>query len=684
MKRFWLDRVPLRLRIFFRGAFLALALAVVGLAVSVLEEEKRLSYAGYRDVFQKTVEQIAARLRHPTGQLALLNPVTGDDSVTPLRPLVLPFSAIDFDDRAKAREAVEMTGCSVQYPDRAQLCVAVGNAASPGAFLYIVGEFDSGPLSEHAIGNPDLASAHRVAVEVTTRGATARWIAVLETASIRQSGGVHGRLTGHALSADGRPAPRPDHEFRGWLWQDGRCIVAAADEAACAKRSYFSLRVPVESWRVDLATNPRSEWPPADLGQARVHVAVLAPGGAPPVFDSNASGATPPFSLAELRSQIHEGERLVVKRVAGDGRRVVVADVTGRSDPQPRPLQMLTRLIRKLPVEGYDQPLESSEMISTPLGEYAVTLTGDVRGLDRSLSLVASRLSWYVGALLVAIGLTWLAIEMRIVRRITLLTKRAAAVRKSVESSQGLIQLDLDGLRGSDELGLLSGVLSDLMVRVNDDVKREQIRAVQEKDMWHAVGHEIKSPLQSLLALHPDPADPGRRYIERMQQAVRVLYGSASPSEAILSASLSVGTLDLRAFLEHVAANAADAGIPNIEFADNGGPVMVRAHEHSLEDVVGHVLANADRYRPAGSPIRISLDRHATEVRIVIHNQGPPIDPALAGKIFEYGVSDGEATGSRGQGLFVARTYMAKMGGTVEARNESDGVAFVLSLPLAG
>ena len=60
---------------------------------------------------------------------------------------------------------------------------------------------------------------------------------------------------------------------------------------------------------------------------------------------------------------------------------------------------------------------------------------------------------------------------------------------------------------------------------------REQLRAQQERDMWHAVGHEIMSPLQSLMVLY-GPDDPGHRYVQRMQQAIHVLYGTASPAEA--------------------------------------------------------------------------------------------------------------------------------------------------------
>jgi len=78
-----------RLRILFRSAFLLLALAVVTMAVTVLQEEKQRSYDTYQASFAKTKEQIAARLRHPAGQLALLNPPRSTDPATPLHPVVL-------------------------------------------------------------------------------------------------------------------------------------------------------------------------------------------------------------------------------------------------------------------------------------------------------------------------------------------------------------------------------------------------------------------------------------------------------------------------------------------------------------------------------------------------------------------------------------------------------------------
>ncbi|HSI60075.1 MAG TPA: HAMP domain-containing sensor histidine kinase [Ideonella sp.] len=681
-------RIPLRLRVFFRGAFFLLALATVALALSVLQEEKQLSWRNYQDGFTKNQAQIAARLRHPTGQLALLNPGARSAGVTPLRPLVLPFSAIDFDDKAKAQQAVEMAGCLVQYRD-AQLCVAVGNNPLAGGFIYTVGSFASGALVARAPGELDLSLAHRARVTVQMRGQSFRWIAPFEQAAGDGSGlGTRGRLTGFVEGASGPAATRPVRDFRGWLWQDGRCAGDAAPAAGtgCLKRSFFSIRLPIELFRDELFQKTLV-WPPPDLDQIQVRVQLLPPGDGPALFDSDSPGATPPFALADLTPLLLPGETLRIRKLGAAAGAPDLVTLKGQEDTTQTTSPWLLRLIRQLPVEAYEQPVAARELIATPLGEYELLLTGDLRTVNRGLGVVATRVSWFVGAMLAAIVLTWAAIELRMIRRITLLTKRAAAVSGSVKGHDGLVQLDLSELRGSDELGLLADVLAELMQRVNDDVRREHIRVEQEKDQWHAVGHEIMSPLQSLMVLHADPADPSQRYISRMQQALRVLYGSASPSEAFQSTTLQVQAMDLRAFLQHVADNAASAGLPGVVLQAAPGPVMVRADEYSLEDVVTHVLRNADRYRPAGTPLTITLatteTRSEATAEVTLHNQGEPIPAELIDTIFEYGVSDqpdAAALGHRGQGLFVARTYMAKMGGTIGAHNTADGVCFVLRL----
>ncbi|TWO69839.1 HAMP domain-containing histidine kinase [Caenimonas sedimenti] len=675
-----------RRRILFRMVFLLLAIATAALAVVLLQDEKDRSYRNYQQNFRKTQAEVMARLRHPAGLLALLNPgVSG--AVTPLRPWVLPYAALDFDDQNKAQQAVEMAGCSVRYTDGSAVCAAVGNNAYSGGYIYLVGSFRAGDLIAREPTDLDVESVHRARIRLDMRGTTTAWVAPFERQSLRGEPLVRGRLTGFVEDGDPTLADaRPVRDFRGFLWQSATCS-AGGELPDCLRRVFYSIRLPVEAFRQALYAQPRPEWPPADLDRIRVHVQMLAPGNVPPLFDSNASDAIPPPSLEDLSQALLPGETLTITRQDSKGAPLVLK---GREDNAARSSPLILQLIDRLPVANRPPPLEAIEVITTPVASFDVRLSGDARGIDRGLGVIATRMSWYVAAMLGAIGLAWLVIEVGLIRRITVLTRRAAAVshnmQKDAPGDARIGQLDVSDLRGSDELGILAGSLSDLLQRVKDDQQREQLRAQRERDTLQAVGHEILSPLQSLMVLHPDAGDPAHRYVQRMQQAVRVLYGQASPSEALEAAQLELAPLDLDAFLREVADNAHFAGLADVRYASGEQPVMVRADAFSLEDVVTHILRNADRHRSPGTPITLSLETSDTHATVGIHNAGAAIEETRLERIFDYGVSDAatdEATERRGQGLFVARTYLAKMGGTVRARNVEGGVRFDITLPRA-
>lgn len=437
---------------------------------------------------------------------------------------------------------------------------------------------------------------------------------------------------------------------------------------------------------------------------------MLAPGISPgvaqgtpaPLFDSNTPGATVPLSLNDIAATLAPGETLRIRRAGANA--PLLLTLKGAEEKKETSAPWLDHLVRRLPVAGsaavnaFSAPssIESAETVRTAVGDYSVTLSGSLRSVDHAISVVATRMSWFVAAMLGAIAVAWALIEVGLIRRIAVLTQRAAAISHNVQDAQAdqrIGTVGLADLRGRDELGILAGSLDDLLQRVKDDVQREQIRARQERDMWHAVGHEIMSPLQSLMVLHAAPDDASNRYVQRMQQAVRVLYGTASPSEALEAAALKVGALDLDAFLANIAGNAHFAGISNVQFDRSAPatPVLARADEFPLEDAVTHILTNAERFRTPGSAIVITLTHDEATARIAIDNSGPQIDAARLERIFEYGVSgeNGDAANAdttsgaathRGQGLFVAKTYMAKMGGTIDATNTAGGVRFTLAL----
>ncbi|HTY99749.1 MAG TPA: sensor histidine kinase, partial [Rhodocyclaceae bacterium] len=371
-----------RLRLLFRGAFLALALAVLAMAVAVLQEEKQRSHDHYRDGAAKTMEQIAARLRHPAGQLALLNPSRGGGATVPGRPVVLPFAALDFDDQNKVRNAVEMSGCLVRYGADASLCTAIGNTPWAGGFIYAAGTFASAPLAAHAIGDERLDGAHRLRVTLDVRGRTVRWLAPFEPNVLQVPGGQRGRFTGYLEREEGNyKGERPVREFRGWVWQASACLDGGtADD--CPRKAFFSLRLPVDELRDALFQEAKPAWPPADLDRFRVRIEVLPPGDGPALFDSDAAGAAAPFSLADLSALLLPGETLAIAR--NDKR---IARLEGREEAEPAS-PLLVRLIGALPVERHDAPVDLADDIATPSGTFHIAFHGDARSVNRTLGAV--------------------------------------------------------------------------------------------------------------------------------------------------------------------------------------------------------------------------------------------------------------------------------------------------------
>jgi len=141
-------------------------------------------------------------------------------------------------------------------------------------------------------------------------------------------------------------------------------------------------------FRDALFQQPRPVWAPADLDKTLVRIEVFAPDNAAPIFDSNADGATLPFSLNDLRALLLPGESLRVKKV---GATDYVAKLSALTDDAMPPAPWIDTLIRRLPVEDFDTVFESRGIISTALGSFDVTLTGDVRSVNRALATVATR-----------------------------------------------------------------------------------------------------------------------------------------------------------------------------------------------------------------------------------------------------------------------------------------------------
>ncbi len=657
-------------RTLLRLVFVALLIGSAALVLQLLTDEKLRLQRAYEAGFRGQLDMVAERLRHPSGELVLLNLDRPLDDASGSVPLRLPLGAIDFDDAAKAERAVEMVGCALRFADGAEWCPGVGRRASAGAFVYVVLRLPMGPAQGRQRGQTDLDGVHRLQVVLQDGTTTQRWLAPLE---LTQAG--RGQFAGFRTSADQlEPRARPDREFRGWLWQDRACANTTDDPLACTRRTLVSLRIRVDGWRD--AARVALAWPPDKLSSLRVQLQVLgSEPGAAPLFDSTGAGAPGP-TFAALANNLQRDETLTVLR--GDEALATVRGDAALEAGQPA-VPWLQTLVRRLPGVRLDSPLQAQARLP---GGLTLRFQGDLQRVDSQLAVTASRYTVYFGALATAIALAWLIVEVGLLRRMALLTRRANALSVELQRQpEQLPPLDVADLRGRDELGILAGTLADLLARAREHLRREQLRADQEREQWQAVGHEIMSPLQSLLALHAHGGDASRRYLERMQAALQLLYGQASVGEAVAQASAERDRFDLAAFLREVAANAPHAGIDQVVARHCAERCDVVADALKLEDALTHLLTNAQRYRAPGTAITLTMRAQRDKVDVDVSNEGPLIAAERLPTLFELGTSDRTQPGQRGQGLFVARGYLAKMGGTIAVRNHATGVCFTLTLP---
>jgi two-component system, OmpR family, sensor kinase len=229
-------------RLLLRAVFLGLLFTTIGFALFLISEEKRRNDLAYERGLLSKLAELTAKLRHPAGQLALLNPSLRDPAQTPLRPLLLPFASLDVDEASKARQAIETAGCTVQYPDGSALCAAVGNQFG---YLYLVGSFWSTAFAPFNLAETEISKLLHARIKLKRGQQTEAWLAPLEQASAEREAQRY-RLLGYVdtgqthLTAEANEAP----DVRAWLWQDKRCLRNSAAVDNCQQQSFYALRLP--------------------------------------------------------------------------------------------------------------------------------------------------------------------------------------------------------------------------------------------------------------------------------------------------------------------------------------------------------------------------------------------------------------------------------------------------------
>lgn len=234
---------------------------------------------------------------------------------------------------------------------------------------------------------------------------------------------------------------------------------------------------------------------------------------------------------------------------------------------------------------------------------------------------------------------------------------------------------------------------------------QQQIKALQEADrvrreLLANVSHELRTPLGTILA--ESTASSAGRSAEGVEQRLATIAVEARRLEALVNDMLDMARIEggaLELDLEPVSAHdAIEAAVDRlhrfaptrpVEWDRAGAEVAVLADWGRLGQIIDNLLANAERFAPPETPIKIEVSEpHDGLVSFAVVDQGPGVAPDIRGRVFERFVhGDGDqahGTGT-GLGLAIVKGLVEAHAGTVsvDEGEQGTGAVFRFALPLA-
>lgn len=280
-----------------------------------------------------------------------------------------------------------------------------------------------------------------------------------------------------------------------------------------------------------------------------------------------------------------------------------------------------------------------------------------------------------------AVSMLYWVTMRRVLKPLARLANAAAAL------TDEKVRSELPCRNSSDELGLLARALEALHRQWRDDARRHELerceRAKRDHETLRVIGHDIRSPIQALLALNP-PASRSWPFINRINKTVQSVFGPDALHEVFGRIHGTAVRIDLPGFLSQLAANAAHVGIDAIEFNVPDSPASVELDDDALSEAFAEILRCADRLRYPGSAIRIYLAVSAGSALVTFAGDGPTLAPEQLEDVFRWvGSCSAGALECLGPGLFRARELLLGMHGMISVSNHTDGVEIQVMLPLA-
>ncbi|MGE5816371.1 MAG: ATP-binding protein [Acidobacteriota bacterium] len=281
---------------------------------------------------------------------------------------------------------------------------------------------------------------------------------------------------------------------------------------------------------------------------------------------------------------------------------------------------------------------------------------------------------------------------------------RDVEIQGELPSSPGVVQTWSENwFPVRDESGRVVGVnVAVQEITERKRVEQELREANQAKDEFLAtLSHELRTPLSAILGWAQILARGG--IDERLaKQAIETISRNAQAQTRLVTDVLDVSRMmsgklrldiqdvDLLPLLRDAVDSirpAANAKRLTLKIVSEAEPVMIRADASRIQQVFWNLLSNAAKFTDPGGRVTAELQRHDSDVLLIVRDTGIGIKPEFLPRVFDR-FSQADASPSRqhsglGLGLSIVRHLVELHGGTVSAHSEGQGRGseFTVSLP---
>jgi two-component system sensor histidine kinase KdpD len=236
----------------------------------------------------------------------------------------------------------------------------------------------------------------------------------------------------------------------------------------------------------------------------------------------------------------------------------------------------------------------------------------------------------------------------------------------------------------------------EILTRTEASRESERLRSA----LLDSVTHEFRSPLTAIKASVTTLRSDTKLSAEDQQELLTVIDEESDRLNRVISEAVEMAQLDAKEVKLDIQPqqmrDAVEAAIAETRHALGNHPIEVRLPEHLppalmdagwIKKVLQHLLENAAKYSPPGSPIYVSAELRNNRLITSVADRGAGIDDLERSMIFDKfyrGQSQRYRVQGTGMGLAIVKAIVEAHDGRIDVTSQlGQGSVFSFGLPVA-